>query len=769
MEKGSIRRWDWLSACLLFLLIQVAAARLVTTNWAPHLYFAELTAAYGTVLGLALGLSEHKRRIIIWFVIDYTLALLPWQMTHAVEDDFPLAGKLLDVGRILITSLDQFILRQPVKDSLFFVAIVSFVFWIISLCAGYWLVRHQNVLAAILPSGIGILFIQVYDNFVPYTSWWLAVFLLVTLLLLGRHYYLLHQDDWKKRRVFVSEESWTNILGSLFTTAALAIVIAWILPTSLSALQSAANSWNRFTKPIRERLSNAVTSLNAPYGPSIGSFYGDTLALGRSINQADTPVFSAKVLSSPNFDTRYYWRGRVYDVYNNGQWTDSPAARVDFGPGSSSLNIPNADGRQEGDFEFTFQLPAQTQLYAPSQPVWINQPGSILVTPVDSNSYDLLSWDANSPVESGGRYEVRSEIADPTIDAMRSASTDYPQWITSRYLEIPENIRPEIQSLAEQVTIGQSNPYDKATAITGYLRANLQYQTTLPAPPSGQDPVLWVLLSYKKAFCTYYASAEVLMLRSIGIPARLAVGYAQGKLQNDTYIVRQLDTHAWPEVYFSGTGWVEFEPTVSQAPLIRPETTAQVSAAGGHPITPPKKLDEGDAANPHPIHGFVGVIRNTSLVSSPWFSISLVLAAALLIFVFYRYRPFHQMPFYLSNMLVRNSMTVPAWIENWQRWNQLEPVERYFASVNLSLGWLGERQPLDVTAAQRSALLRKKMPSASAHIEALNVELESALFTPRPANLSRARRAAFFIILHALRARVSKIWDAINGSDVYSG
>ncbi|MCL4531373.1 MAG: hypothetical protein M1282_18465 [Chloroflexi bacterium] len=105
MEKLSARRWDWLSASLLFLLIQIAAARLIATNWAPHLYFAELTAAYGTALGLALGISRHKRRIVIWFVVDYTLALLPLQMTNAVKGDFLLSEKLLRVGGILITSL----------------------------------------------------------------------------------------------------------------------------------------------------------------------------------------------------------------------------------------------------------------------------------------------------------------------------------------------------------------------------------------------------------------------------------------------------------------------------------------------------------------------------------------------------------------------------------------------------------------------------------------------------------------------------------------
>jgi len=77
----------------------------------------------------------------------------------------------------------------------------------------------------------------------------------------------------------------------------------------------------------------------------------------------------------------------------------------------------------------------------------------------------------------------------------------------------------------------------------------------------------------KQGFCNYYATAEVILLRSVGIPARLAVGYAQGDNVDDPllYTVRQRDAHAWPEVYFPGVGWVEFEPTASQPTLVRPQ------------------------------------------------------------------------------------------------------------------------------------------------------------------------------------------------------
>jgi transglutaminase-like putative cysteine protease len=776
MEKSSARPWDWLSACLLFLLIQVAAARLVTTNWAPFLYFTEKLAAYGTILGLALGTSRYVRRTVIWFVIDYTVVLLPWQMTGIVDARTPFWDRIVAVSGILFTALNQFLQRQPVKDPFFFVAFASLAIWIIGLAAGYWLMRHGNLLAAVVPAGVAVLLIQVYDNFDPRSSWWLAVFILLALLLLGREYYLKSRKEWLARRVRISEEAWSNIFSGLFMTTALAIVIAWMIPTSLSSLQAATDAWNNFTRPMRERLSNAVTSLDAPYGSGGSNFYGDTLALGHNAALGDSPVFTVRVLDTTNADRRYYWRGHVYDFYSNGQWISTPASHTAFRPTDGDLEIANPDNRSSALFQFTLQLQAQSLLYAPSQPVWINKPGNVIVTKVDEGVDDVLFWEADPPIETGSRYQVRARIADPNVRQLRAAGDVYPKWVKDRYLEIPENIRPEIQALAEQITSGQETPYDKATAVTNYLRANIEYSTSLPEPPSGRDPLLWLLFTYKKGFCNYYASAEVMLLRSVGVPARLAVGFAQGEQRDSTYVVRKRDAHAWPEVYFPGVGWVEFEPTVSQDALARPNTPGQ---AGGAPInpslprgTPISELgDERNRLNPETLD--LGPGGGRSFTETPagrtLVIVLALLGATLLIFLIYRYRILVRMPLYLSQALERGGVASPAWIENWWRWNQLVPVERSFWTINLSLRWLGKPQAPNATPAERARLLKKLLPSAAQHIEVLTSELQSGLFSPRPANASRARRAGFLIVVHTVRALVLNWLGAIFGADVYSG
>lgn len=771
MNKTATRHWDWLSGALLFMLIQVACARLVTTNWATYLYFSQSLAGLGSILGLALGASRFSRRWVIVLAIAYSVMVVPFQLTGAVTDKY-YQDQLSHIGRILLTSFNQFIQRKPVPDSLFFVAFVCITFWVIALAAGYRLARRGNLLIAILPSGFAILIIQIYANYQVYASWWLAVFLLIAFILLGREYYLENRFIWTERRVFITQEAWSNIFSGLFTTVTLAVVIAWLIPTSLSGLQGANNTWDKFTKPIIDRLSNAVTSLKGTYASSPGNYYGATLGLGREAGQGDTTVFKVQVVTEPSSNLRYYWRGRVYDHYVNGQWSDSPASNLTFQPKESDLQIPNSDNRSEALLQFTVQFTSQSLIYAPSQPVWVDQPGTILATQTDTKLNDVLSWESTTAIQNGRRYQVRAQIANPNVLQLRSAGTVYPQWIKDRYLEIPENIKPDIQDLAQKVSGAQDNPFDKASAITNYLRANIQYTTSLPAPPENLDPVLWVLLDYKKGFCNYYASAEVLMLRAVGIPARMAVGFAQGEYQNGAYIVRQRDAHAWPEVYFPSIGWVEFEPTVSQDALERPLPSTQTN--GSVPgATLPQKLIKGEG-DQSPINNAESSGAAKSLLfTETLLSRVLILSSGLLIFVMVvyllqRFRVLTNIPVYLSTTLEHNGITPPAWIENWSRWNRLTPVERYFASINWSLQQFGKPQTMDATPSERSLLLKKLLPEAAENIETLTHEFECGLFSPRIADVSLARRAGLLIVFRTIQARVLNFLNAINGGDVYS-
>ena len=232
MEKSSIHDWDWLSAGLLFLVLQATAGRLVIANWAPFLYFASILAALGMILGLALGTSRFDRYTVTWLAIDYTLMVLPWQWAVAVQSDISISfrDQLHMVASRLTIAFAQFTQRAPVNNSFFFIAFISLVMWLIGLTAGYWLMRHDNLLAAVIPSAIVMMIVQVYDNHFPLRSWWLAAFLFLILLLVGRRYFLHSRVEWRKQHLAVSEDAWPDILNSLTVITLTLVLIAWIIP-----------------------------------------------------------------------------------------------------------------------------------------------------------------------------------------------------------------------------------------------------------------------------------------------------------------------------------------------------------------------------------------------------------------------------------------------------------------------------------------------------------------------------------------------------------
>jgi hypothetical protein len=137
-----------------------------------------------------------------------------------------------------------------------------------------------------------------------------------------------------------------------------------------------------------------------------------------------------------------------------------------------------------------------------------------------------------------------------------------------RYLSLPK-VTARLRQLAEHLTAQESNPYDKAVVVESYLRA-LPYTLDLPAPPAGQDGVDYFLFDAKTGYCDYFASAMAVMLRSVGVPARVVSGYAPGSVQSDgSFLIKDSDSHTWTEAYFPPYGWIPFEPSGSWPRIAR--------------------------------------------------------------------------------------------------------------------------------------------------------------------------------------------------------
>src|SRR5690606_24743356 len=162
----------------------------------------------------------------------------------------------------------------------------------------------------------------------------------------------------------------------------------------------------------------------------------------------------------------------------------------------------------------------------------------------------------------GARYEATSRLVTASPAELRAAGGEaVPELILSRYTNLPEELPQRVRDLAQEVAGSHDNPYDRARALESFLR-QYPYSLEVSSPPPGRDPVDYFLFDLQTGYCDYYASAMAVMARSLGLPARLATGYlAQPADENGIQTIYQINAHAWPEIYFAGFGWVEFEPT----------------------------------------------------------------------------------------------------------------------------------------------------------------------------------------------------------------
>lgn len=195
---------------------------------------------------------------------------------------------------------------------------------------------------------------------------------------------------------------------------------------------------------------------------------------------------------------------------------------------------------------------------------------------------DIVALRSAGKLDPGDVYSITSTLSTATPDQLRAAGIDYPGWVSDRYLQLPEEMPRRIRELADTLTIGLTNPYDKAKAIEDYLHT-LGYDQEIPAPPYNADGVEHFLFELERGYSEYFGSAMAVLLREAGVPARMVVGYTPRDYDanNGHWIVREADSHGWAEAYFPGYGWVEFEPTPNWHLPVPPDPLVAEASLGG--------------------------------------------------------------------------------------------------------------------------------------------------------------------------------------------
>ena len=286
---------------------------------------------------------------------------------------------------------------------------------------------------------------------------------------------------------------------------------------------------------------------------------------------------------------------------------------------------------------------------------------------------DLVAWRFKESTEENEAYRMTSLVSIATDDDLREASTEYDNFLTDHYLQLPSSLPDRVRDLAERLTAGSDNPLDKALDIQRYLRGpEFTYSLDIEPPPADADGVDWFLFDSKIGYSDYFGSSMAVMLRSVGVPARMAAGYAPGELNEaGQRVIRDSDSHGWVQVYFPGYGWIDFEPTPNWPVHDRTPRVSRFAAGSSSPIDEdPEALMAEMESDPF----IEGIFDDTD----EGFASASMLAD--------RYGG------YVMWALVAIASIVGLWLLCYLAWNfglgSLSPEARLYAKLT-RLGWLG--------------------------------------------------------------------------------
>jgi len=245
-----------------------------------------------------------------------------------------------------------------------------------------------------------------------------------------------------------------------------------------------------------------------------------------------------------------YWRTSSYDRYTGDGWVRTgESAR----PGDRPLQFPPGDStRLEQTFKAESTIGTMPAAWRP-----------VDVSGEAADNAQVTSLGGLQPaeqLEAGESYQVTSAVLDISAEDLAAAGSDDPQAIEERFTQVPESTPDRVAERTANVTADASNRYETVRTVEEYLKTSKEYSLEVDRPDG--DVADAFLFEMDAGYCTYYATTMVTMLRTQGIPARLTVGYTPGEqVDDDQYVIRGLDSHAWVEVYFPGEGWVPFDPT----------------------------------------------------------------------------------------------------------------------------------------------------------------------------------------------------------------
>lgn len=304
---------------------------------------------------------------------------------------------------------------------------------------------------------------------------------------------------------------------------------------------------------------------NRPTGEmQITSGFSERVELGQigNIKQSDVVVMRVKTDKPPSqLPGGMKWRGLAFDSFDGRAWFRTDQVRRTVPTQGQYFKLE--DTAQGTDLLYqTFFVEALSTdvLFAAHRVLAVSRDTRFLWRDNAENLYTAR------PLSAKLRYSAISDPVRPD-PANMSDRRPVPPEILRTYTRLPA-LDPRIAGLARSVTAPAGDKYAKARELERYLATHYRYSLQLRGRPNSRDPLAMFLFEVRSGHCEYFASAMAVMLRQIGIPARVVNGFRLGEYNRlgNSWTVRQYDAHSWVEAYFPPYGWIEFDPTPPEPP-----------------------------------------------------------------------------------------------------------------------------------------------------------------------------------------------------------
>ena len=519
----------------------------------------------------------------------------PWELLP-FRDERVLAPAVRDAARGIVDFYEVFLPFEPVENPEMHTLVLMAIFGFVAAVALFVAARRPLGAAAVTVAGVGWPATLLGGQAIAVGAVALAAALAIPLIL---------------RATSVRTVLAGGAIGALVVVGA-----AWTSSATTLA-RDAAVDWETWDIRGQGREASAVR------------FIWDSNYQGISFPSEKTVVLRVDGPSAP-----HYWRTTTLDVYDDNHWFERlfPLEQVDHDAQTLQLSqlMPARARNRENWVEQRIRVEAlvDDHLAAAGTPVALDGRGLGTVF--------LLSGGvlrASTPVGEGESYRIWSYAPDPTPRSLARAPARYPP-STARFREIDgrqpfppfgqpgrESIVRELfddpsyarftrhrpmYDLARRVVAGAQTPYAAVLAIESWLRQTGGFTYDESPPKVKGAPLVAFVTQTKAGYCQHFAGAMAAMLRMLGIPSRVAVGFTSGTPDDGTWVVTDHDAHAWVEVWFAGIGWVPFDPTPGRGTLGGEYSFASASedaiarlrrgelGESTPPALPPRVPDAGD-------------------------------------------------------------------------------------------------------------------------------------------------------------------------------